>query len=744
MVALSSVTRPLIGLIVVAYIACSAATAAAQPPPSRPKVGVALGGGSARGLAHVGVLRWLEEHHIPIDLLTGTSMGGLVGGSYATGMTPDEIETMLIAIDWDVMFGASRFQFLNVRRKRDLRAYPSRLEFGLSRGIVPPPSLNNGQQVDLLLSRISQSYYATGNFDDLPTPFRCVAVDLRSAQPVILRDGSLARALRATMSLPLVFPPVTIGDRVLVDGGAMNNIPADVVRDMGAAKVIAVNVGEIGPKQSVDYSLFGLVMETLDAMMRANTLRATTSADVMITVPLSNYGSLDWRRAADLVREGYAAAEAAREQLLPMAVDDTTWREWREARQKARRRTMPVPAFADVAGAGTSDAARMLQRLQRHIGVPFDLDALEASLRELGGLDRYETLSWELVPRGNEYGLLVTARPKSYGPPFMYLGVSLENTTANEFRFGLGGRYLAFDLGGSGSELRVDANVGSDPSLAAAWYRPLFGQTFFVDPLAGVGQQSFYVIQEGRTVATYRRSRLGVGLDAGVNFGADNEVRGGVRYGWTAASVRIGDPGLPEIDGEDASVHLTWNHDGQDEPTVPSRGLRMDTQLEHFISAPLVTGLDAVRNSEGVTQASGNVSWLRPLDRAARRRLFLGGGAGTSFTGHPLPTEQFALGGPLRMSAFNVGEVRGDHFAIGSLGYLHQIMRLPDFLGGPVFLSGWVETGSAFDTPDTAEIDTHASAGVIADTLIGPVFLGTSFGMDGNSRFYIGIGRLFR
>src|SRR6185436_5588936 len=172
---------------------------------------------------------------------------------------------------------------------------------GLKGGIVPPPSLNNGQEVDLLLSRIAGPYYGIKNFDALPTPFRCVAVDLKSARPIVMSDGSLARAMRATMSLPLVFPPVDTGDRLLVDGGAMNNIPGDIVRTMGAEQIIAVNVGNLNEKTDIDYSLIGLVMETLDAMMRANTIKASSGADIMINVPVEEFGSLDWRRATQLI-----------------------------------------------------------------------------------------------------------------------------------------------------------------------------------------------------------------------------------------------------------------------------------------------------------------------------------------------------------------------------------------------------------------------------------------------------------
>ncbi len=275
--------RPWMGLLVAGLLACACAGCAApmqrmttarpavpetdQPPrivreATRPTVGVAFGGGSARGIAHVGVIRWLEEHRIPIDVAAGTSMGGLVGGAYATGMEPDELQTFITTLDWDQLFGASNFAHKNIRRKADARAYPSRLEFGLRGGIVPPSALNNGEYVELLLGRIAAPYFDMKDFDDLPTPFRTVAVDLLSAQPVIMRSGSLADAMRATMSLPLIFPPTPVNGQVLVDGGTMDNVPADVVKAMGASHVIAVNVGDLTDRESVSYTMFGVAGST--------------------------------------------------------------------------------------------------------------------------------------------------------------------------------------------------------------------------------------------------------------------------------------------------------------------------------------------------------------------------------------------------------------------------------------------------------------------------------------------------
>ncbi|HEX7282412.1 MAG TPA: patatin-like phospholipase family protein, partial [Vicinamibacterales bacterium] len=215
---------------------------------ARPTVGVAFGGGSARGIAHVGVIRWFEEHRIPIDMAAGTSMGGLIGGAYATGMDAGELEALIGGLNWDELFGASSFAFKNIRRKADARAYPSRLEFGASPRIVPPTSINNGSQVDRLVGRLAGPYWEYQTFDELPTPFRAVAVDLLSARAVVMDRGDLASAMRATMSLPLIFPAVERDGQLLVDGGAMNNVPADVVRAMGARRVVAVNVGDLADR----------------------------------------------------------------------------------------------------------------------------------------------------------------------------------------------------------------------------------------------------------------------------------------------------------------------------------------------------------------------------------------------------------------------------------------------------------------------------------------------------------------
>jgi len=703
---------------------------------------VAFGGGSARGLAHVGILRWFEEHHIPIDRVAGTSMGGLIGGAYASGMSAEEIGHLLATTDWDAMFGSSSFRYKNIRRKQDARAYPSRIEFGLKRGLVPPVALNNGQQVDFLLSRIAGAYLQLQSFDELPTPFRCVSVDLVTAQPVVLDHGSLPDAMRATMSLPGIFPPTEIDGRVLVDGGAMNNVPADVVRAMGSDVVVAINVGFMGEKRTVNYSLMGLMGQTVDVMMEANTRRAMQAADIVINPSLGGFASLDWRRNEALAAAGYKAAEAMKDKLLPLALDDGAWGAYEEARRARRKSTLGTPTFLSIVGAVEADQRRMERVLKAHIGRPLDVKVLEFDLQTFTGLDRYETVGWQLITKDGGLGLQIRARQKRYAPPFLMLGISLQNTTTDEFAFQFAARYLTFDVAGSGSELRVDAAVGVQPNIGFELYRPIGKSPLFVSGGALAIRRTVNFIQDNTVIAKYNETRTGVGFDGGVNLGRDEELRAGFTFGYLRASVGAGDPDLPEISGAETRFRIRWLHDNQDSAVVPSSGIRANATISYLFNSPEAPpSVGQTRSNDQLTQAEFGSSIFWPLRR--RDRVFVVAAGGTSFNGKPLATEQYALGHPLILGAYSPGELRGDHFAVLTTGYLRGVGRVPDFLGGPIFLGGWLENGSVFNDLDKAKLRTNGSVGAILDTLVGPVILGGSFSFNGDWRYYIGVGRLF-
>jgi len=531
---------------------------------------------------------------------------------------------------------------------------------------------------------------------------------------------------------------------VLIDGGTMNNIPADVVKSMGASRVVAINVGDLSDREGISFTMLGVAGTTLDAMMRASTRRALASADVVVNIKLDKYGSLDWRRADQLMEEGYRAAEAMRDQLLPLAVSEAEYDAWRKGRQSRRRTTLPTPTYIQAEGFVSRDTKRLNALLAHHVGVPINVDAIEKDIANVAGLDRYETVTWRVVrDQARGYGLLVDGRVKTYAPPFMMLGLNLENTTSSDFRISATARYLAFDVVGSGSELRVDGTLGSDPSAAFELYRPIGSTPLFVAPYAGIGRQTFNVIQEDAVIARYGQTISRVGLNVGVNVGARSDVRLGAYVGRTTASIKVGDPGFPELRGKETGAELAWRLDTQDSPVIPSRGDLSQARLSYIINGP-----DFVINDESFDAGSSLSQFQATTNRfwTVRRqnRVFVYGGFGTTMNGTPLPTNEFQLGMPFRLGALDTGEIHGSEYYVASAGLFRQFGRLPDFMGGPIFVGTWLENGDAFDDWSLAKWRSNGGVGLVMDTIIGPVILAGSWGWDGRWRTYIGVGRVFR
>jgi NTE family protein len=709
-------------------------------------VGLALGGGAARGIAHIGLLRWFEEHRIPIDYLAGTSMGGLVGGAYASGLSPDEIEAMMKQADWDLMFlGDSPYKYKTFRRKEDARAFPGMLDFGLKGGFKLPSGLNAGQQVELMLDAIALPYFAVKNFDELPTPFRCVATDIRAGEPLVMSDGSFARALRATMSIPAVFTPVALDERLLVDGGALNNVPADVVKTMGADVAIAVNVSSSTDPPQPPTTIFAVLGQTLDSLMTIGTREALKSADLIIVPDLKGLTGGDWRRADDLIAKGYQAAEASSAALLRYQVDEATYAEWSRARQARRRTATPMVDRVVVEGLPPVETGRLTATLQeRHGGRPLDRAEVEDSVLLIGGTDRYELITQALraTPTGTE--LVIHATPKSYGPPFLLPAIDLHNIDSNAFSLTLRMRVAVYDTPLPNSELRLDGGIGTDQLAAVELFKLVGRRGFFVAPRAYFNRYGVNGYQDGEFVAEYRLKRTGTGIDVGYTTGLRSEVRLGYDASDVRLRLRVGRPTLPEASGSDSVASLRWIFDGQNSPMVPSRGLRVRSALGYFFDTPDIVDAEGavLRTAKDVPQAEVVTSWFTRV--RTRQRLFLSGGAGTSFGEDP-GINQFRLGGALRLGALNTDEVRGNNYLLGVVGVLHEWFRLPDVLGGNVYLGGWLEQGSAYDRWADASYESSLSAGIIIETLFGPTFLGYSQSLNqGSGRFYIALGPFLR
>ena len=734
-------------------VGLSALESSAQQRP-RPVVGLALAGGSAKGFAHVGVIRWLEQHRIPIDVIGGTSMGGLIGGAYASGMSSAELESLILDLDWSEVFGNTSYRFLDVARKEDARAYPSRIELHLRDGFSLPPSLDRGQQVELVLQRIVGVYGEMESFDLLPTPFRTLAVDLRTGSLIVLKDGSLPVAMRATMSIPGVFPPVRVGEQVLVDGGALNNLPADVVRQMGADVVIAVRVDSAQDTVEAETGLFGIANQTVAAMVRATTRRGAAHADIVVNAA-HGFGGSDYTRAGELIEDGYRAAEAMRPKLIRLAVDEQTWHRYLAERGAKRRPSAPLLTALEVRGATPQDERSIRRRFEAHVGETLDIPALEREITRLSGLDRYTSFGWEVAREGGGNVLVIRAHPLPTAPPFLMTSMNVRRRAENAYSFQLAMRWLGYDLIGRGSQLRVDLGLGSDRGVAAELRKDIGRSPFFVAAGAAAHENRVDLFRSDEALAQYEESRVFGQLDIGFVAAHDAELRVGVRGGYYDGGVAIGSPLLPDLDGGVSEVRFRGIYDTQDSGVIPSRGLRMVGTARHVLSAPEpeidldidLDGdsddlqIDLDRTGSGLTQAELTASHFWSWDYTTRR-VFLAFSGGTSFGGDPWAFDQFALGRPLMLDAFAPGQRRGNDYVVLTGGYLRSIGRLPDFLGGPVWGALWVENGSAFGGPEDIGYELQLGAGFIAETLVGPGWIGFSIGPSAHS-FHVGMGRLF-
>jgi NTE family protein len=712
----------------------------------RPKLGLALGGGAARGIAHIGLLQWLEEHRIPVDFIAGTSMGGLVGGAYATGMNPEELRELMRDADWDLIFLAdSPFKYKTFRRKEDARQFPAQIELGLKKGLTLPSGLNAGQGVQSMLDRIAAPYPYLESFDDLPTPFRAVATDLDEAVVVALDRGSLAEAMRATMAIPGVFTPVSLDGRLLVDGGTLDNVPADVTRSMGADVVVAVNVSSSTDGFTPPTNFVDVLGRTMDTMMTMGVAKALQSADIVIIPDLRGFPGTDYRRSDELVERGYEAAEAVKEQLLPYAVDVEANEAWSRARLAKKRSGMPRLDAVRVEGVPDDEAERIRAMLQwRLVGNETTLEDIEQEVFRLTGTDRYETIGYALPEEGGETTLELYVTPKTHGPPFLLPALELENIDSNTFALNLRGRVVFYDTLVPESEIRLDLAVGTRQEASIELYRRLFGTRLFLAPRGYWNRSSLNGYDaEGELIADYREKVAGAGLDLGLDLGSRSELRAGYDVADLRTRLQIGEPSLPEAEGKNRFASIRWTFDGQTSPVIPTHGIFSRVGLRYYSDTPDVVLLgEKLVGPADYAQIEARFSSFHRFHE--RHRIFYGASGGSSFGDDPGYNE-FRLGGLLRLGAFHNGEVRGDNYVLGLGGFLYHVLRLPDVIGANGYFGAWLEAGSAFDEWSEASHQWNASGGFVLETFLGPLFIGGSVSLtNGDGRFYVNLGPFVR
>jgi NTE family protein len=723
--------------------------AAADPAPIRPRICLVLSGGGARGMAHIGVLKILEELKVPIDCIAGTSMGAVVGGLYASGMTAQQIDNTIRSVDWQEAFrDAPPRRGLAFRRKQDDRNFLVRLPLGLKHGqILLPKGFIQGQKLQETLRQLTLPFSNSTDFDLLPTPFRAVATDLETGNALLLDKGDLAIAMRASISAPGVFAPVESQGRLLVDGGLAENLPIDVAREMHADILIVSDVSfPLQPRAALDSAL-SISNQMLAILVRkdADRQRATLSErDVLIEPVLGGASSTDFTAATGTIAAGEIAARRALAKLRLLSVGDSAYRSYL-ARRAEREPGLPAIKFVSVDSQSKRYEKTIMAEMQPLVGKPLDLDAVGARVTELYGLGNFETLDYALVnnsPAGldDDTGLEVRARRKSWGPNYVRFGLNLQDDFQGNSRYNAAARFILTELDDLGAELLTDVQIGSDPKVVSEFYQPLNAtRTWFIAPSARIEARDLQIFDKNVPVADFRDREAEADFDVGRNLGNWGEIRAGFHRTNGATRVRFGDPSLVEQQYNNGEMFFKFSYDRLDNVHFPRDGQSFTMQW------------DANRTALGADFASDKVQadWLMARS-SGRNTVLLWASAGSTLDGNIKPTalpDFFSLGGFFNLSGLAPTSLIGPHYAIARGIYFRKIGRGGEgFFEFPAYIGASVEIGNTWEhrgDVSFASANKDASLFIAFDTFLGPVYLGSGYDTAGHNAFYLFLGRTF-
>jgi NTE family protein len=709
----------------------------------RPRIGLVLSGGGARGAAHVGVIRALEDLRVPIDAVAGTSMGAVVGGLYCAGLDGAAIEEVFRNLDWQDLFRDRALRRdLVYRRKQDDRSIYARGSLGLryGEGIELPLGLVQGQKITQALRRATLGVADRTDFDRLPTPFRALATDLETGAPVVLDHGDLATVLRASMSAPGVLAPVEVGGRLLVDGGLVDNLPVGLARSMGVDVLIVVDVSFPLASRADLHSPFDVTNQMLGIMVRRGTeasKKQLAAGDVLIEPDLGAMTTLDFGRVPEVMTAGRMMPHEAQERLAALALPAEQYAGYLAARRADDMAGQTI-AFVRPGTRSARDAARIEAVFGDLAGWPFDAQELQRRANRQYGLNRYEAVDYLPVRDGDRRGLEIDLRPKSWGPSFLRLGLGIESDYEQGSRANAAGELLMTGLNRLDGEWLTELQLGDDPRFFTEWFQPLsLTNDVFLAPSLRHEIQSFDLVEDGDTIARYRVRESVAAVAIGAELSRWGQIRLGLRRGDGAARTRIGAPGLVDQEFDIGGTSLELGYDGLDSAYFPTQGqtARLSWQADR---EALGASLDADL-VEGFWQGA----WSR-----GRYSLVLGLDAGSALDDTlNSPQDLFTLGGFLELSGLPRDALTGTQYGLARAIVFRRVSRggtgLFEF---PAYLGFSVEAGNAWATRDDVELDTVQFGGSFffgAESPLGPVYLAAGFAEEGERALYLLLGRTF-
>ena len=708
----------------------------AQAAETRPRIGLVLGGGGARGAAHIGVLEVLEKLRIPVDCVAGTSMGALVSGAYASGLSPAAMRSELAKADWNDMFQDNPpYSEINYRNKAISTRFMPGSETGVTeKGVAYQGGVVSGQKIKLFFNRLVHSDLGERNIESLPLPLSIIATDIGNGDKVVFRDGSLTRAMRASMSVPGLMAPIDHQGRKLVDGGLVDNVPIDEVRSRCQADiVIAVNVGSPLMKAEDVGSLLTVSVQMVNILTEQNVTRSLASlksTDIYIKPDLDGITAGDFAKSSETADRGKIAAEAVADRLKVFSVSEETYAAWSQNIAYARQ-TAPRIDEVQLAKLKTVNPAALERHLRVKPGDPIDDGRLNQDMLRAYGDGWYESVDYSVLTERDRNILRVLPVEKPWGPDYLRFGVSLYSDFKQDTDFTLRAAYDKTWLNNLGGELIVAGEIGRRNAVVVDWYQPLEDrQRYFMESSLSYGSDNFGAYQNNKKIADYAQTKGSASLGLGVNVGLLGQLRAGYRRSWVDSTLDTGIPtaAFPEnMTKSYGGAYAGFDFDQMDRLYFPTNG--WSSRLAYFDSS-----------GEGYSKVLAQLMGAKSFgDYVLNARL--------SYQGSPkgtLPAYDAAtLGGLNNLSGFATNQLNGDDIRYAGLRIEKIIGRLP------MGLRGDMRAGMAFETAKVGKPYTEtqlsgwmnsASIYLGGETPLGPVYLGYGHSDTGASSVYLFLG----
>ncbi len=708
---------------------------AQQNTEKRPFTVLVLSGGGARGLAHVGVLKVLEKMNVPVDMVVGTSMGAIVGGLFATGLSPEEIEKKIMEVDWDDIFSDSPHSLQqSYQLRREAAEYAKDAELGFLMGQVHiPHGILAGQKLSMVLNRILLPALTTDNFDNLAIPFRAVATDIVSGKRVDIGSGNIVKAIRASMAIPGVFSPVEMDDMVLVDGGVIANIPIETARSLGAERLIVVDVSPPLAKREKLKSMVDVTMQVLAIYShrdRAFQHSLLGKQDVLLTLELPGFANTDFKKAAGIIAAGESAAMEVASPFTAFSVPQDEYKRIRNSLAAWGRKDAPIIEFVRIKKPRGVSRRIVKEWIKTSPGQRLDVDTVENEVADIYATGFFDRVDYSLAQEDGDYGLVIEPHTKPWGPNYLQFGLQFNSNT--DFNPML--RYRMSQINNLGAELNLHARLGINHDFRAEFYQPIdYKNRLFIAPILDYKVRNTELYKNESSYARYRTRSMATGLDFGVNIGNTGQARIGIAGERVTSRPTISDGTLPKFNDDKLLLCGSLAIDRQDRLVFPKKG--------YYFAANYKDALQEEDDRFQMLTLKTSFAWS-----GAMNTFILSTEASGSFDTELPQYRKFPLGGFHRLSGYRDNEFTGNYAGLLRLTYLREIdMPLPPRQKN-FFLGATLEGGQVWDKfGDISPEDLRLSGSVFAvfDTLLGPLYAGYGFREFDEGIIYVYLGPVF-